>query len=91
MDEADLIARCLHTRRRDNDRPNGAWSTGERLAVALVLRNKAVLTEMGYTVQEAAQRLFGDPCSPDRPEDFAPWLNAIRSRVEQEPIPGRAR
>lgn len=81
----DLIARCLRTRRRDNDRPSGAWSTSERLFVALVLKNKTVLDEMGYTGQEAAQRLFGEPWSPDDPEEFVTWLDAIRNRVDAEP------
>lgn len=88
MNEQDLIARCLHTRRRTKDRPSGAWSTGERLAVALVLKNKTVLDEMGYTVQEAAQRLFGEPWTPSRPEEFVAWLNAIRDRVDAERMPG---
>lgn len=85
MDERDLIARCRHARTHNGDRPSGTWSTGERLGVALVLKNKAVLDEMGYTPQEAAQRLFGDPCSPDRPEEFVPWLNAVRAQVDAPP------
>jgi hypothetical protein len=88
MNERDLVARCRHTRQYDNDRPSGAWSTGERLFVALVLKNRDVLDEMGYTPQEAAQRLFGEPWSPDRPEDFVAWLNTIRERVNTNDAPG---
>lgn len=79
----DLIARCRHTRKHNNDRPSGAWSTSERLFVALVLKNKTVLDEMSYTAQEAAQRLFGEPWSPDDPEEFVSWLNAIRDQVSE--------
>jgi hypothetical protein len=38
-------------------------------------------------VQEAAQRLFSEPWSPDDPEEFVTWLNAIRDRVAQHPNP----
>lgn len=81
MDETELISRC-RTAQRLNDRPPGAWSTGERVFVALVLKNKAVLEEMGHTPQEAAQRLFGEPWTPSDPEEFGRWLAAVRDRVD---------
>lgn len=56
-----------------------AWSTGEMLAVALVLRDKDLLKEMGYTVQEAAQRVYGGMMNP--PRDFNAWLNGIRAEI----------
>lgn len=56
-----------------------AWSTGEMLAVALVLRDKALLKEMDYTAQEAAQRVYGGMVAP--PPDFSAWLENVREIV----------
>lgn len=56
-----------------------AWSTGEMLAVALVLRDKVLLAEMDYTVQEAAQRVYGGMVNP--PRDFNAWLTSIRETL----------
>lgn len=56
-----------------------AWSTGETLAVALVLRDKALLKEMDYTAQEAAQRVYGGMVAP--PRDFNAWLRSIRETL----------
>lgn len=85
MDERDLINRCRHARKHCDDRPPGAWSTGERLAVAVVLKNKQVLEEMGYTTQQAANRMFGESYSPDTPEEFGRWLDGIRAQVDAAP------
>lgn len=56
-----------------------AWSMGEKLAVALVLRDKALLKQMDYTAQEAAQRVYGGMVNP--PGDFNAWLKSIREAL----------
>ena len=76
---ADLERRCRWALTHNNGHPNGAWSTGERLAVALVLRDREHLAAMDYTVREAAQRVAGGMADP--PQDFAGWLAALRDMV----------
>lgn len=56
-----------------------AWSTGETLAVALVLCDRDMLEYMGYTDQEATQRVCGGMISP--PQDFSAWLKTIRETL----------
>lgn len=55
---ADITARARWARTRNNNHPEPAWSTGERLAVALVLGDQATLDCEGYTRQ---QRCNGCP------------------------------
>ena len=40
---ADIAARARWARDHNDGQPNPAWSTGEKLTVALVLRNQAYL------------------------------------------------
>ena len=40
--------------------PNPAWSTGERLAVALVLDDPAAIEREDFTREQALSRLAGD-------------------------------
>lgn len=56
-----------------------AWSTGEVLAVALVLRDEQMLKEMDHTPQEAAQRVYGGMLSP--PANFNAWLKSVRETL----------
>lgn len=76
---ADILHRCRWAQQRNDGHPSPAWSTGEQLAVALVLRDRTHLDEMGYTVQEAAQRVHDGMAAP--PTDLGAWLDGIR-RVE---------
>ena len=46
---ADITARSSRAQARNNGHPEPAWSTGERLIVALVLGNQATLDSEGYT------------------------------------------
>ncbi|MEJ8815203.1 hypothetical protein WKW77_29325 [Variovorax ureilyticus] len=48
-----LLARCREAR----DGRIGALSTGEQLAAALVLNRPEWLTQMGYTIAEAVDRI----------------------------------
>lgn len=72
----DVLARCRWALAHNNGHPNGAWSTGEQLAVALVLRDHRHLAAMDYTVKDAAERVAGGMWSP--PRDMNQWLAAIR-------------
>lgn len=74
---ADIVCRRQWARQHNDGHPSRAWSTGEQLAVALVLRDWSHLEEMDYTVEQAAQRVQGGMVSP--PEDFGAWLEGIRA------------
>lgn len=73
---ADVLARCRWALKHNDGHPSRAWSTGEQLAVALVLRDRQHLTAMDYTPQDAAERVAGGMWSP--PADMNRWLAAIR-------------
>jgi hypothetical protein len=75
----DTLRRCRWAKMHNNGRPNGAWSTGEQLAVAFILRDTETLAANGYTVQEAAQRLYGDMIPP--PADWRTWVEDIRHAI----------
>jgi hypothetical protein len=59
--------------------PSRAWSTGEQPAVALILRDRGHLAEMGYTAQQAAQRVVDG--MPLAPADLNGWLESIRAEL----------
>jgi len=73
---ADVARRCRIARRLEGGHPSSAWSTSERLAVALVLRDWDHLTGMGYTQADAQQRVLGGLHT--RTSDFGAWLDRIR-------------
>lgn len=64
-----INAEFAHLLRKARDAQRGgieAWrvqSTGERVAVALVLNRADWLTEMGYTLAEAVDRTGGEWCA----------------------------
>jgi len=59
-----------------------SWSTGERLAVALVLGDHATLDNReGYTRQEAVQRLSGDIAFYGYAADTETWITGIRAAL----------
>ncbi|OZC96125.1 hypothetical protein CH275_26665 [Rhodococcus sp. 06-235-1A] len=60
--------------------PWPAWSTGEVLAVAVLLRDTATLTRLGYTEVEAHDRLRYDIGKPDL-DTTAEWFANIRARL----------
>lgn len=76
---ADVLRRCRWARRYNDGHPSCAWSTGEQLAVALVLRDRRHLAERGYTPREAAQRVYGGMTAP--PADFKKWLDDLRAQL----------
>lgn len=75
----DIVRRCRWALEHNNGHPSGSWSTGEQLAVALVLFDRPHLERMGYTPAEAVQRVAGGMCSP--PTNFSSWLGALRALV----------
>jgi hypothetical protein len=74
---ADIVRRCRWAVDKNHGHPNGAWSTGEQLAVALVLSDTDHLKSMDYTVPEAMERVAGGMLEP--PRDFTKWLMSIRA------------
>src|SRR5258706_12929322 len=74
---ADVLRRCRWAQAHNGGHPSCAWSTGEQLAVALVLGDREHLTGMDYTPTQAAQRVLGGMANP--PTDINAWLAAIRT------------
>lgn len=58
--EADLTNRVRLSIEHNDSVPYGAWSTGERLAVALVLRDREYLSAEGETESSVLSRIGGD-------------------------------
>ena len=79
MDFAEDIARRARWAIDYNGhRPNPAWSTGEKLAVALVLGDDAYLAAEGYTKTQALTRLAGDIGDTN----VGAWLAYVRDELE---------
>lgn len=76
----DVVHRCRWALDHNDGHPLRAWSTGEQLAVALVLYDHEHLASMSYTPTDAAQRVVGGMSQP--PADFLTWLNAIRTELD---------
>ena len=76
---ADIIARCRLARDHNNGHPKGVWSTGEQLAVAVVLDDREHLTEMDYTFDDAVQRVADGMYFP--PADPTAWLLSLRTQL----------
>ena len=56
----DIAAKARWAIIHNDGWPKPAWSTGERLAVALVLDDPAALEAEDFTRDQALQRLAGD-------------------------------
>ncbi|QSB14560.1 hypothetical protein JQS43_24315 [Natronosporangium hydrolyticum] len=78
----DVLARCRWALAHNNGHPNRAWSTGQQLAVALVLRDRKHLAAMDCTITEAAQQVAAGMWSP--PRDMNQWLAAIRTALAHD-------
>lgn len=77
---ADVLERCRWAQAHHDGHPSGAWSTGEQLAVALVLLDREHLAAMDYTPTEAARRVLGGMIDP--PESISAWLDQIRAQLD---------
>jgi hypothetical protein len=78
---ADITRRARWAQDHNDGRPEPAWSTGERLAVALVLRDKVTVAAEGYTRQDAARRLAADLGYYGYGTDVDTWLRQIRAAI----------
>jgi hypothetical protein len=78
---ADITRRARWGRDHNDGRPEPAWSTGERLAVALVLGDQATLDAEGYTTLDAARRLAGDISFYGYTAPVGTWLTQIRAAL----------
>jgi hypothetical protein len=76
-----ITARARWARDRNDGHPEPAWSTGERLIVALVLGDQATLDSEGYSRQQALQRLSGDLAFHGYPADAETWITGIRAAL----------
>ncbi|WP_157253162.1 hypothetical protein [Nonomuraea typhae] len=75
----DLLRRCLWALEHNHGRPKGVWSTGEQVAVALVLGDMATLAEHGYTVRQAWQRTRYE--LPKPAPAMTAWLQDVRDKL----------
>lgn len=78
---ADITRRSIWAINNNEGRPYPAWSTGERLIVALVLGDAATLEAERYTRQEALQRLGGDLAYYGYGGDPETWIAGIRAAL----------
>ena len=76
----DISRRCRWALIHNDGTPNPAWSTGERLAVALVLVDDAYLAAEGYTKTQALTRLAGDIGGAN----VGAWLAYVRGELEED-------
>ncbi len=76
----EITERCRWAAEHNEGRPRSDWPTGEQVAVALVLRDKAHLTDLGYSTEQAAERV----CAEARltPFELTGWLNDIRAALD---------
>ena len=74
---ADYIARARWARDHNDGHPKPAWSTGERLAVALLLGDQATLDAEGHTAQQAARRLADDLGTTDA----TAWITSAQAAL----------
>ena len=78
---ADTLQRARWARKHNDSHPSGAWSTGEQLAVALVLDDQDHLAGMQYTAAEAASRVTGGMYFPIA--DLDAWLADVRGQLDE--------
>ena len=78
---SDITRRAQWARDHNDGKPKPAWSTGERLAVALMLGDQATLDAEDYTRQEAEQRLAGDLAFYGYTAHAGTWLAEIRAGI----------
>jgi hypothetical protein len=75
----DTLRRARWAKAHNDGHPNGAWSTGEQLAVALVLDDTEHLSAMDYTPAEAARRVTDGMFFP--PVDVDAWFAGLRAQL----------
>lgn len=75
----DIAARARWALIHNDGWPEPAWSTGERLAVALVLDDPAALAAEEHTREQALQRLAGDIGGTTA--DAEAWIERVRATL----------
>ncbi|MEV0382360.1 hypothetical protein [Nonomuraea sp. NPDC050643] len=75
----DILRRSQWAQKHNDGHPNPAWSTGEQLAVAWVLKDKAHFEATGWKPVEAARRILDDMAAP--PAAFGAWIETLRGRL----------
>jgi hypothetical protein len=75
----DITVRARLALRHNDGVPLGAWSTGERPIVALVLDRSDVISAMGYSRADALERLAGDLYTSVA--DAEAWVEAVAVRA----------
>lgn len=75
----DIAAKAYWAIVHNDGWPKPAWSTGERLAVALVAGYPDVLEAEGATREEALSRLAGDICGSAA--DAETWIQDVRTAL----------
>lgn len=76
----DITGRCRWALAHNGGHPNPAWSTGERLFVALVLRDVEYLAAEEWTAAQVTRRLAGELGAGDYAEVQA-WVAGIRDAL----------
>ncbi|RCW40065.1 hypothetical protein DFQ14_113148 [Halopolyspora algeriensis] len=78
---ATIVERCRWARSHSEGHPSSSWPAGEQVATALVLRDKDHLAAMGYTTEQAAERV----CEEAQLSAFAltGWLNDVRDELDK--------
>jgi hypothetical protein len=77
----DITRRCRWARKHNDGIPNPAWSTGERLFVALVLGDEQYLAGEEWTVAETMRRLAGE-LGAESYAEVDDWLAEVRGALE---------
>lgn len=75
----DIASRARWAVAHNDGQPKAAWSTGERLAVALVLDDVAAIEAEGFTVEQALRRLAGDISGSTA--DAETWIAEVRGEL----------
>lgn len=73
--------RCVLAESENDGHPFGSWSTGEQLAVALVLNDADHIKALGHTIADAIERLEGDLMGSCQ---VGGWLNMVRRAAEAQ-------
>lgn len=76
----DILSRARWARVHNGGHPSAAWSSGEQLAVAVVLGDSGHLADRGYTVAQAVDRVAGGLYFP--PADPHVWLADLRGCLD---------
>ncbi len=83
----DIIGRARWALANNKGHPNGAWSTAEQAAVALLLNDTEHLAAMDYTPAEAARRVADGMFFP--PADVEAWFAQMREQLADDSAGGQ--